>query len=537
MGSINCTRLALSLSFMVVVLAITFPEISGLSISTSDFVAGRNLLQIENVSEPIGQSDDTVRVDPLDNFKKYRGGYDITDKHYWSSTVFTGVYGYAIGLLWLLCGIVYGGFLLATTFCCMNKKNTKLKKKSLCYKQCYLWPLLLATFFTILAVASSGLVLGGNARFHSRAKTVLNIIMDTANEASKTIYNTTEAMKDIRNNLEASNGGSEASNFLTSTSEKLDFEAANIQRQTRKNRRLINKGLKIVFIITTVTISLNLVAVIALSVSGFLRLRRALYLLIILCWVLTVVCWLFFGLYFFVGKFSGDTCTALEDFQQDPYNNSLSSILPCDELLKAKSVLSDVSAGIYDLVNEVNANISLQQVEIPVRICNPFSAPPEYQYQPENCPSNTIRIADIPQVLKVFTCSDTTNGTCKDGEFISASDFQAVEAYSTSIQNLLNVYPDMEGLVECQSVKDAFSEILTKHCKPLKRYIRMTWVSLVLLSIFMVFLVQIWIIKAHHERKHHFLDGSVKPHSAAANKLESGTAKAMDTNPNPSSIH
>lgn len=52
-------------------------------------------------------------------------------------------------------------------------------------------------------------------------------------------------------------------------------------------------------------------------------------------------------------SFSGDTCTALENFQENPYNNTLSSILPCDELLSAESVLSDVSAGIYNLVNEV----------------------------------------------------------------------------------------------------------------------------------------------------------------------------------------
>ena len=45
---------------------------------------GRNLLQTDSVSEPIGQTDDTVRVDPLDHFKKYRGGYNITNKHYWS---------------------------------------------------------------------------------------------------------------------------------------------------------------------------------------------------------------------------------------------------------------------------------------------------------------------------------------------------------------------------------------------------------------------------------------------------------------------
>lgn len=42
--------------------------------------SGTDLHETNNVS----QSDDTVRVDPLDNFNKYRGGYDITNKHYWS---------------------------------------------------------------------------------------------------------------------------------------------------------------------------------------------------------------------------------------------------------------------------------------------------------------------------------------------------------------------------------------------------------------------------------------------------------------------
>ena len=55
----------------------------------------------------------------------------------------------------------------------------------------------------------------------------------------------------------------------------------------------------------------------------------------------------------FYFRFSNDTCTALESFQQNPNNNSLSSILPCDELVSAKSLLNNVGAGIYRLVNEV----------------------------------------------------------------------------------------------------------------------------------------------------------------------------------------
>ncbi|XVF37648.1 hypothetical protein REPUB_Repub20aG0027700 [Reevesia pubescens] len=108
-------------------------------------------------------------------------------------------------------------------------------------------------------------------------------------------------------------------------------------------------------------------------------------------------------------------------------------------------------------------------------------APPEYTYQPDNCPANAIRIGDIPK---------------------------------------LNVYPGMEDLVECQSVKDAFSEILRQHCKPLKRSAQMAWAAMVVLSIIMVVLVLIWTTQARHDQELHSLDGSVKPQSSTTNSLE-----------------
>ncbi|KAK4538969.1 hypothetical protein RGQ29_032094 [Quercus rubra] len=463
MGSTHGMQVILSLIFMMVIFALSFPEIAGQTILSSGFITGRNLLQTDNVLEPIRQSDDTVRVDPLDHFKKYRGGYNITNKHYWSSTIFTGSYGYFIGVLWLLCGLVYGGFLLANIYCSKTRKSGKLKKRSPCHRQCYLWHILVVISLTVLAIAASGLVLAGSAKFRSQAKTVVNIIINTANEASETIHNTTEAMNNIANNLETSSENSDTSSFLTSTSKKLDDEAADIKMQAKKNRRLIDKGLQIVYILTTFIISLNLVAVIALSGVGL-----------------------------------------------------------------SKSVLFDVSVGIYSLVNEVNLNISvLQATSYPnlVHVCNPFSSPPKYRYQPDNCPADTIRIGDIPKVLKLLTCSEANNATCEYG-FISNTDYKTVESYSSSVQNLLNAYPGMESLVECQSVKDAFSEILLNHCKPLKRNVQMVWVSMVFLSMIMV----------NHEKDHHFSDGSVKPNLAKANMLDAGTAKEINCNPNSSVV-
>ncbi|GMH26090.1 hypothetical protein Nepgr_027933 [Nepenthes gracilis] len=531
MDSAQRARLAAPVILLAaVVLASILSEAGGSGLvtsSTAGFEPGflrRNLLQMQNSSnQNTTKSDDTVRVDPLHHFKKYRGGYDIRNKHYWSSTIFTGVYGFAIGLLFLLCGVLYGGYLLIRSMCHKNK-GIKLGNRSPCHKQCHLWPIILATTLTILAIVTSGLALGGSTRFHSRAKTIAGIIIDTADEASRTIYNATTEIKAVSEVASNYTSGDYAT-FLSSKSEELDREAADIARQARKNRRLIQDGLNIVFIVTTVAVSFNLLAVLALQASGALRFRRMLLMLTILCWLLTALCWFFFGTYYFLENFSKDTCTALKDFQQNPENSSLSSILPCNDLESTTPVLRDVSKEIYDLIFQVNANISLlKSSSYPdlEYVCNPFSGPPNYQYQPENCSANTIQIGDIPQVLKMFTCLDTSNGSCKQGEVtITASEFNVIEVFTTAIQSLLDEYPEMEKLVDCQIVKDAFSEILAEHCKPWKRDAKMTWVSMLLLSVIMVALVLVWAARAHHEKARHSSEGSVRPHPTDTGSLES----------------
>ncbi|KAL7209126.1 hypothetical protein ACSBR1_030801 [Camellia fascicularis] len=138
-------------------------------------------------------------------------------------------------------------------------------------------------------------------------------------------------------------------------------------------------------------------------------------------------------------------------------------------------------------------------------------------------------------VLKTFTCSDANSGTC-EGVLMSTNDFRAVEAYSNSIQTLLNAYPGMENLVQCQSVEEAFSEILHRHCKPLKKYTRMVWAAQLFLSIIMVAVVLIWTVEAHYQQKHQFSDCSVKSHSKEAELKESGVAKGIKKDSNHSSV-
>ncbi|KAK9672210.1 hypothetical protein RND81_12G084600 [Saponaria officinalis] len=494
-----------NLAVLVVLMnVVTSAALSNCSVEAAE----RRLLQSQDTT------DDVVRTDPLDHFRKYRGQFNITNKHYWSSTLFTGIYGYAMGLLWLVAGTVYGIYLLVIACCCKNQKR-KLRRIP-CQNQCYLVALILTTIFVVLAIILSGIALGGNVRFHSRAKTIMTVIINTEDQASNTMYNATDAMRKISVNLKESGTfeGDQAANFLASISDKLDYEATSIETQAQRNRNLAGKVLTITYILTSATICLNLVAAVALTVLGLLRFRQVIYMLVVLSWFLTVLCWIFFGTYFVIEKFTGDTCTALHNFRQNPENSSLSTILPCDELRSAKTVLSDVSIGLFEVLNQVNVNISILRANsIPglSYVCNPFSGPPDFLYQPKDCPTDTIHIGDIPQVLKMFTCSDASEPKCEEG-FITRSEYNVIEVYTTSVQNLLDAYPEMEDLVNCQLVKDTFSDILANHCKPMKRYIRTTRVAMLLLSIVMMALVSTWASSTRHENQH-CADGSVKPNT------------------------
>ncbi|KAH9606880.1 hypothetical protein KSS87_019714 [Heliosperma pusillum] len=469
---------------------------------------GRTILQLQKTTNAI------ARTDPLDRFRKYRGQYNITNKHYWSSTIFTaGIYGYTVGLLWLIAGIVYSIYLLAVS-CCFENKKRKQRSRMPCQKQCHLFPIVLTTVFTFVAIIASGVALGGNARFYSRAKTIMTVIISTADQASDSMYNATGAMRKMSINLEESGtfDGDKAARFLASTSDKLDYEATGIKEHAQRNRRLSVEVLTIMYILTSATVCLNLIAAITLSAFGVLRFRHVVYTLVVLAWLLMVLCWLLFGTYSFMEKFSGDTCTALHNFEQNQENSSLNTILPCDELRSAKTALSDVSIGLFEVLNQVNVNISILRANsLPSLnyVCNPFSGPPDFLYQPKDCPADSIHIGDIPQVLKMFTCSDISETRCNEG-LITTSEYNVIETYTTSVQHLLDAYPVMENLVNCRLVKDTFSDILVNHCKPVKMHLKTTCVGMLLLSIAMMVLVLIWASTSLHENQQ-FADGSVKP--------------------------
>lgn len=92
----------------------------------------------------------------------------------------------------------------------------------------------------------SGLVIACGANFNYQARTSVNIIIKTTNEASEIIHNATEALKEIHEDLMESNVDVEDFENLDYTADKLNSTAKNIIEKAVKNKHIINKALKVV---------------------------------------------------------------------------------------------------------------------------------------------------------------------------------------------------------------------------------------------------------------------------------------------------
>lgn len=101
-------------------------------------------------------------------------------------------------------------------------------------------------YYSCIHRAAGGLALVGVTKFHSQARTSVNNIIKTANDASEIMHNATGALNEIKHDLEESNVGVEASQNLDSTADKFGAAAENIGKKARKDRHIINKALRLV---------------------------------------------------------------------------------------------------------------------------------------------------------------------------------------------------------------------------------------------------------------------------------------------------
>ncbi|CAL2267476.1 unnamed protein product [Prunus armeniaca] len=439
-----------------------------------------------------GEQSSFKRPDPLSHLKSYNGGYDLKNKHYWASAAFTGVHGYVIAGVWLICGLV---FMICTAFLKNSSIRSSCPIKDFLDRH-FIFIFMLALLFTILAIVASSLALVENQRSMKTTDKLKGAILSQAQNARRTIRKVTNAMRHMQYLLLPYDPALVMS--FNMTSRRLGKDSQNIQLFLDKNGRTIDRVLQTPYVVHLVVVAVNLVLLVSALV------------LLLLHWYPGLV------------VFAKDTCSALEDFQQNSHNSSLSSILPCLDPERSEKLMGQIGYTIHSFINQLNSKVTEIANSLGIdeqnddlvgllRICNPFSGPPNYSYIPSSC-SDAIPVGKLPEAISGITCYLNDMETCrKNGKLISRASYNMAWAYSHSVQDFLDIYPTLLSLSECSFVKDGISDVVSQHCRPFKTALRLLWASMLSLAIFMVFLVAVLVTKVFQDRGRSFTKFAITP--------------------------
>ncbi|MBA0715871.1 hypothetical protein Golax_014749 [Gossypium laxum] len=413
------------------------------------------------------------RPDPLRHLKHYNDVFNVTNKHYWASTAFTGIHGYAMAGVWTLCGVYLGIFMIFKNSIASNESSSSwLTVHSDRY---FLLLFILFLLLTLFAIIAASFVIAANQISQHRTKKLKNTLVKAGHEVTQSIRRLITAMTRMQYLLLPYD--QKTSSRLNVTTHRLGRESRMIRNFVRNHEHSLDVAIQV--------------------------------------------------------PFAEDTCSTFEDFVQEPYNNSLSSLLPCMSSRKSEKILTEIGSTIHDFIGKLNSKITevcttmgLSEENFEMlgfkMICDPFSGAPDFNYEPGDCAKDAIPIGKIPDIISKFTCykQNSTEACLENGKFLTEDASNKALAYSYTIESMLDVYPDLQSLTECTMVKNTFSEISLNQCKPFRSSLLWQWASILSLSISMVFLVFTLILKAYQQRGRNFSICSIFPNRSNSVNVE-----------------
>lgn len=454
------------------------------------------------------------RIDPLNHFRHYRGGFDVNNKHYWASVAFTGIAGYAIGVAWLLVGLLLALFLCCKYCCKCCCGCCRRPKSDIPHSGFYYWlPRILVLLLSLIALGSLVTLFVRNKQLTKQVHLVEGTILGAATSATTVVGDITSTLARVDGLLASYDVPGLSS--LNSTDQSLNNQAASVNSTVNSTKRKLDRLVKDVEIALIVILAVTIFIVLAGLAATFFGWRRIFYLIIVAAWLLTALIWILFGVCYAFNNVVSDTCLAVDEYLQAPANTTLDNILPCVDLATAGNAFVYAREGISNIILEANSTVASIELYNSKHgngnsslggVCDPLGGAPNYTYT-GTCQPDTIPIGNIPQVIAPYVCmSNMTAFEClSEGRFVTQGTNATLYALSNGAQSLLNILPEMENLANCSFVYATFTTFVNQRCDPLKSVFRNLWIPMVILSTAMTLLCICWMLALHRNLHQRYL--------------------------------
>ncbi|KAG8060595.1 hypothetical protein GUJ93_ZPchr0002g24589 [Zizania palustris] len=431
----------------------------------------------------------TYRKDPLNGFRKYTGGWNISELHYWASVGYTAVPLFIIALA--------------------------------CYSYsriAYALSLILLILFTCAAIVGCVMLYDGQGKFHKSTTTTLKYIVSQANFTVDNLNNLSDSLSaakkvDIGQFLLPP----DVQNQINEIQGKLNSSATELATRTTDNSEKIQK------LLNQVRIALIIIAAVMLLLAfvGFLLsifgMEFLVSVLVVTGWILVTGTFILCGVFLILHNVVADTCVSMDEWVAHPTEHTaLDDIIPCVEPATANESLyrsRQVTFQLVNLVNQVITNVSnrnLPPAAAPLyynqsgplmpTLCNPFTA----NLSNRTCTRGEVTLDNATQVWKNFECqTNTVSGSeiCATTGRVTPRILGQMAAGVTVSQGLYQYGPFLIQLQDCTFVRDTFTNIHQNHCPGLDTYSKWVYIGLVMVSSAVMLSLVFWVIYAR-ERRH-----------------------------------
>ncbi|KAF8038498.1 hypothetical protein BT93_B1138 [Corymbia citriodora subsp. variegata] len=431
----------------------------------------------------------TYRRDPLDGFKRYTGGWNLKDHHYWASVGFTAAPVLVIAAMWFLS---FGVWLLVTLCCCCGRKQPERQKSAAAYR----FSLIFLVIFSFASIIGCIVLYAGQGRFHKTTNRALEYVV---NQADLTVGK----LKDVSDNIaQAKQVGVDKVFVPPSVQSDIDQIEAKIDSSTNALAgQTVENSNDMRHLLDSVSLALILTAAVMLTLTlvgflvSFIQWPFLLYILVILGWLLVSGSFILSGTFLALHNVAGDTCEAMNEWIQYPSaHTALDEILPCMEdvtVQETRQRSKEVTYQLAEVVNQVITNVSnlnfspnfptmyMNQSGPPVPIlCNPFHS----DLTDRACSSGEVDLNNAREVWRGFVCQTSATGICMTTGRLTPSFYDQMSAAVNVSYGLYYDTPALTELQDCSFVRQTFSEVHSKYCPGLQQYSKWVYIGLVIVS-------------------------------------------------------
>ncbi|KAJ4709692.1 putative Transmembrane protein [Melia azedarach] len=450
----------------------------------------------------------THREDPLDDFKKYQGGWNISNKHYWASVGFTAAPFFVIAVIWFVVFALSLCFIFLC-YCCCRREPYGYSRA------CYALSLILLIFFTVAAIVGCIVLYTGQGKFHGSTVHTLDYVVHQANITGENLRNVSgylAAAKTI--GVNSVTLAPDVQNSIDQIDRKINSSTSALSHQTNDNSKKIKDALD------SMRLALIVLAAVMLFLAflGFLfsifGMQCLVYFLVVLGWILVTGTFILCGIFLLLHNVVGDTCVAMDEWVQNPTaRTALDDILPCMDNATAQETLSktkDVTRQLVTVVDNIIINVANKNFPpqagivyynqsgpmLPV-LCNPFN----HDLTNRQCVAGEVDLNNATEVWKNYICQTSPSGICTTpGRLTPALHHQMAAAVNVSF-GLYRYGPFLVNLQDCTFVRDTFTDIKRDHCPGLRHYSKWIYIGLVMVSAAVMLSLIFWVIYAR-ERRH-----------------------------------